>query len=482
MTVHPVDIGNVHTHRTAVHSERTAVMETPGHVEATLKKAEEAGLHPVELSALRRRLHQLDDPAAGLLPGETLEPLGDVAPLAELPEPDAEQARDVLERLVVVKLNGGLGTNMGLSGPKSLLEVKPGVSFLDVVATQILALRERHGVRLPLLLMNSATTREPSLARLHRYGDLREPGLPPDFLQGREPRLRADDLYPVDWPADPKLEWCPPGHGDLYIALTASGLLDQLLDAGLRWCFVSNSDNLGATVDVRLAAWVAAEQVPFAMEAVRGTPADRKGGHLALHHDRVVLRETAQVPEGDTSFSDVERWRFYNTNNLWIDLEALRRVQATDPTAPALPLIVNRKTVDPTDPSSTPVIQLETAMGAAIGSIPGARPVLVPRTRFAPVKTTDDLLVVRSDAYELSPDGMMVPTFDGPGPVVTLDRDRYRVMGEFEHRFPAGPPSMRRCTRLQVDGDVTFGAGVVIEGSVHLTGPRHVPDGEVLRG
>nr|WP_221382329.1 UTP--glucose-1-phosphate uridylyltransferase [Actinoplanes polyasparticus] len=442
---------------------------------ATLSKAEKDGAHPAELAALRRRLDQVEAPRAGLLPGDELEPLTDVPGLDDLPEPSVERAREVLDQLAVVKLNGGLGTSMGLSGPKSLLEVKPDRSFLDIIAIQVLAVRKRYGVRLPLLLMNSATTRGPSMAALE--GTDAE-----DFLQGREPKLRADTLFPVEWPADPTLEWCPPGHGDLYTALTASGTLDKLLDAGVRWCFVSNADNLGATLDVRLAAWIAAEQVPFAMEVVRGTPADRKGGHLARYRGRVVLRETAQVPDGDDSFSDVERWRYYNTNNLWIDLRALRRLQEADPADPELPLIVNRKTVDPKDPSSTPVIQLETAMGAAIGSIDGARPVLVPRTRFAPVKTTDDLLVVRSDAYELTADGHMRPTFGGSGPIVTLDPAHFRLMPTFDQHFPAGPPSLRGATRLTVDGDVTFGADVTIEGDVHLTGPLTVPDGETLRG
>jgi UTP--glucose-1-phosphate uridylyltransferase len=452
------------------------------HVAAALDKMQAAGAHPAELAAMRRRLEQLDDPQAGRLPGDVLEPLDDLPRLDDLPEPDAERAREVLDRLVVVKLNGGLGTSMGLSGPKSLLAVKARTSFLDVVATQVLALRERYGARLPLLLMNSPSTRGPSLEALRRYDGLREQDVPLDFLQGREPKLRADDLQPVEWPANPELEWCPPGHGDLYTALAASGTLDTLLDAGLRWCFVSNSDNLGALADVRLAAWVADQEVPFAMEAVRGTPADRKGGHLARRDGQVVLRETAQVPDGDTSFTDVDRWRYYNTNNLWVDLQALRDLQAADPAAPALPLIVNRKTVDPRDKSSTPVIQLETAMGAAVGSIAGARAVEVPRSRFAPVKTTNDLLVVRSDAYELTPDGRMAPTFEGSGPVVTLDDDYFKLVPDFEERFPAGAPSLRRCSRLQVDGDVTFGADVVVEGDAHVTGPRRVPDGEVLRG
>ncbi len=454
--------------------------EQPDQAAAVLAKAEAGGARPAELAALRRRLRQLGDPQAGLLPGEALQPLADLPRLEELPEPPPGQAREVLDRLVVVKLNGGLGTSMGLEGPKSLIDVKPGTSFLDVLATQVLALRARHGARLPLVLMNSATTREPSLDALRRYDGLRTPGLPLDFLQGREPKIRADDLQPVQWPADPELEWCPPGHGDIYIALAASGTLDALLGAGLRYAFVSNSDNLGALADVRIAAWLAAEQVPFALEAVRGTPADRKGGHLACYEDRVVLRETAQVPDGDTSFSDVERWRWYNTNNIWIDLQAIKDLQDADPAAPELPLIVNRKTVDPRDPDSTPVLQLETAMGAAIGSIPGARALHVPRTRFAPVKTTEDLLVVRSDAYELTSDGQLRPSFDGSGPVVTLDQDFYELLPDFEQRFPDGAPSLRRCHQLEVQGDVTFGADVVAVGDVRLTGPRHVPDREVL--
>jgi UTP--glucose-1-phosphate uridylyltransferase len=455
-------------------------MNTLDYVAAVLAKAEAGGVHAAELAALRRRLRQLDEPEAGRLRGDVLEPLPDLPRMDELPEPPPGQARDVLGRLVVVKLNGGLGTSMGLSEPKSLIEVKPGTSFLDVLATQVLALRERHGARLPLVLMNSMTTRDPSLDYLRRYDGLRVPGVPLDFLQGREPKNRAGDLLPVQWPADPELEWCPPGHGDIYTALAASGMLGALLGAGLRYAFVSNSDNLGALADVRIAAWLASEQVPFALEAVRGTPADRKGGHLASYQGQLVLRETAQVPDGDASFTDVERWRWYNTNNIWIDLRALQGLQAADPAAPGLPLILNRKTVDPRDPHSTPVIQLESAMGAAISSVPGARAICVPRSRFAPVKTTNDLLVVRSDAYELTSDGQMRATFDGQGPVATLDPDYYKLLPDFDQRFPAGPPSLRRCRQLQVDGDVTFGAGVVVVGQARVSGPRHVPDGETL--
>jgi UTP--glucose-1-phosphate uridylyltransferase len=454
-------------------------MTLPGYVAAVMAKAEADGIRGAELAALGTRLRQLGERQAGLLPGEVLQPLADLPCLEELPEPSPGQAREVLDRLVIVKLNGGLGTSMGLSGPKSLLEVKPGASFLDVVARQVLALRERHGARLPLVLMNSAVTRESSLGVLRRY-DLGMPGVPQDFLQGRVPKIGAGDFHPVQWPADPELEWCPPGHGGIFPALAASGTLEALLAAGLRYAFVSNCDNLGALPDVRIAAWLAAERVPFALESVRGTAADRKGGHLASYQGRLVLRETAQVPEGDDSFTDVERWRWYNTNNIWIDLRALRDLQAADPGAPDLPLIVNHKTTDPRDPQSAPVIQLESAMGAAVGSIPGARAVCVPRSRFAPVKTTDDLLLVRSDAYEMTGDGQLRSRLDGRQPVVTLDGSYFKLLPDFERRFPAGPPSLLRCRRLEVEGDVTFGAGVTVIGDVRVTGPRHVPDGQVL--
>ena len=200
-----------------------------------------------------------------------------------------------------------------------------------------------------------------------------------------------------DLPADPDAEWCPPGHGDLYAALQASGMLAEMLARGYRYAFVANADNLGAVLEPRILGWMVRGEIPFVMEVVQGTAADRKGGHIASHAGRLVLRDTAQAAD-DGSFTDFARWRFYNSNNLWIDLVALAELlDAHDGVLP-LPLIVNRKTL----PAAGEVVQLETAMGSAIGLIEGAHALQVPRTRFAPVKTTDDLLLVRSDAYELA--------------------------------------------------------------------------------
>ena len=245
----------------------------------------------------------------------------------------------------------------------------------------------------------------------------------------------------------PRLEWAPPGHGDLYPSLLSAGLLDALLDAGYEYAFVANVDNLGAVMDERILAWFAREQIPFLMEVADRTPADRKGGHLARRAEGgLVLREVAQTPDADLdAFQDIERHRFFNTNTLWVDLRALQAVLSERDGVLGLPMIVNRKTVDPGDADSPAVLQLETAMGAAIDVFEGARAIRVGRERFAPVKTTNDLLALRSDAYELRDDGRIVLAQGRSGaPLVDLDPRCFKLVRDFDARFPAGCAVARR--------------------------------------
>ncbi|MDQ3609847.1 MAG: UTP--glucose-1-phosphate uridylyltransferase [Actinomycetota bacterium] len=445
-----------------------------------LEKMRAEGLDQVAVAAFAQQLERLEAGEQGVLREADIEPVETVPALDELGGDD-EQAGEALERTVVIKLNGGLGTSMGMSGPKSLLEVKDGLTFLDISVRQLQGLRERTGARLPLVLMNSFATREPSLEALRHHGDV-SGDLPPDFVQGRVPKLRAEDLSPLDWPEDPSLEWAPPGHGDLYASLLSSGMLEALAESNYAYAFVSNVDNLGAVVDPRILGWLAREEIPFLMEVARRTEADRKGGHLARHPDGgLVLREVAQTPDDDLDdFQDTERHRFFNTNTLWVDLRALRTVLDERDGVLGLPMIVNRKTVDPADKNSTPVIQIESAMGMAVDVFEGARAVCVPRTRFAPVKTTNDLLILRSDAYDLDEQGAVIPVRHAGDPVVDLDPDHFKLLADFEARFPAGPPSLRDCDRLTVAGDVTFGRGVVVRGTVRVEGPTHIEDGTVL--
>ena len=456
---------------------------SPDGLTQSIDKMRAAGVHDAAIDTFRHYYERLQAGETGLLPESEIEPLRDL-PDAEALEQEA--AAELVDQAVVIKLNGGLGTGMGMTQAKSLLEVKDGLSFLDVIARQVLAVRRRTGARLPLLLMNSFATQEDSLAALERHEGLAS-DVPPDFLQNKEPKLLADDLTPAEWPADPGLEWCPPGHGDLYTALVTSGMLDELLEKGYRYAFVSNSDNLGATFDPRILAWFASRELPFMSEVADRTEADKKGGHLARLRDGggLVLRETAQTPAEDIAdFQDTERHTYFNCNNLWLDLRALAEALTARDNVLGLPMIVNEKTVDPADKTSPAVYQLETAMGAAIAVFDGAEAIRVPRTRFAPVKTTDDLLVLRSDAYLLTEDEevRLAPERDGRAPLVSLDGDFFKLVRDFDAHLPSGPPSLVECDRLTVHGDVTFGAGVVCRGVVEVTGPRRIEDRAVLEG
>jgi UTP--glucose-1-phosphate uridylyltransferase len=456
--------------------------------EAGLRQARDKmaadGVDPTAVEVFSHYYRRLESGESGMVPESSIEPLDSPA-LADAEVPD-DVGRQALSRTVVVKLNGGLGTSMGLDRAKTLLPVRDGSTFLDVIARQVLAARRRHDVRLPLVFMDSFRTREETLAALAAYRDLPDPALPLDFLQNKEPKLRADDLTPVSWPADPTLEWCPPGHGDLYTALRGTGLLDLMLAEGFTQVFVSNSDNLGATPDPRVAGWFADSGAPFAIEAVRRTPSDRKGGHFARRKadGRVVLRETAQtLPEDAEALADLSRHRFTSTNNLWFDLAAMRSALDERDGILGLAMIRNAKTVDPADPDSPQVVQIETAMGAAVEVFDGAATVEVGRDRFVPVKTTDDLLVLRSDCYELDDDAVLRQLPDTV-PYVGLDR-HYKLMDDFDRRFPEGVPSLREATSLVVRGDWTFRAGVRVVGSVELGeegSPGEVPAGTTLTG
>ena len=454
---------------------------TPSGLQASIDKMREAGVAQEAIDTFAHYYEQLREGASGMLPESEIERVADLPALDELPDGDPA----LVDQAVVVKLNGGLGTSMGMTRAKSLIEAKDGMTFLDIVVGQVLWLRERFGARVPLVLMNSFATRDDSLAALAEHPEI-ESDVPLDLLQNKEPKIAADDLRPVSWPADPSLEWAPPGHGDLYTALLTSGLLEQLLDRGYRYAFVSNSDNLGAVLDVRILSWFAGEGAPFAMEVAQRTEADRKGGHIARRRSdgRLVLRETAQTPEEDLeALQDVGRHPFVNTNNLWIDLQALRDTLRERDGVLGLPIIVNRKTVDPSDSSSPAVVQLETAMGAAIGVFEGAQALHVPRRRFAPVKTTNDLLALRSDAYVIRDDERveLAPEREAP-PYIDLDPDYYKLIRDFEKRFPGGAPSLVECERLVVKGDVTFGRGIVVVGSVTLEGPAEIENAAELGG
>lgn len=439
--------------------------------DAIESKMEAVGLSRAAIDAFRHCVDVLESNRSMMIPETEILPAEGIADwdalVAESPAADA----DLLSQAVLIKLNGGLGTSMGLQKAKSLLEIKPGITFLDLIVRQAISLGQKAGTPVRLLLMNSFSTSEDTMAYLSRYAaegfaDAQKV----EMIQNRVPKLCVDTLEPVSFPSNPDLEWCPPGHGDIYPALLGSGWLDKLLAAGVKYAFVSNSDNLGAQMDPRFLSWFAKSGAPFVMEVTRRTEADKKGGHLAIRKDdgQPILREVAQCPESDVpEFQNIDKHRYFNTNNLWIRLDALREYQRSNGGVIPLPVIRNTKTVDPRDAATPQVYQLETAMGAAIQSFPGACAVCVPRSRFFPVKTCSDLLLLRSDAVEIGADGLMslAPECGGITPVVLLDTKTYKLVDSLDS---LGVPSLKKVKKLIVKGPHTFAPGEPLCGEVTI--------------
>jgi UTP--glucose-1-phosphate uridylyltransferase len=426
------------------------------------------GIAQIVIDNFRHYYGVLASGSVGLIPEAEIAPVESARDIAEVAR-YGEAGQQALPHTAVLKLNGGLGTGMGLDQAKSLLVVRERLTFLDIIARQTISYGARYECQIPLILMNSFSTDADSRAALERYPELRGP-IPNAVIQNKVPKIRQDTLGPVDWPADPQLEWCPPGHGEIYIVLATSGLLDQLLERGYEYLFISNSDNLGATLDRGILGYIASEQIPFLMEVADRTEADKKGGHIAkLHNGQLILREVAQCPEEDLpAFQDIGRHRYFNTNNIWVDLVRLKQLLEANNNVLKLPMIRNAKTVDPKDARSPAVYQLETAMGAAIGVFAGARVLRVGRDRFMPVKTCEDLLRLRSDIYTLDQDYRLRAGAGSQMTLIQLDARYYKRIDDFEARFPAGAPSLRTCTQLTVQGDVCFGAGVVCQGTARI--------------
>lgn len=432
------------------------------------EKMQAANVSEAAIRAFESNYQALLRNESGMISEADITPATGVPDLSEVARVGEPFDAALLAQTVVIKLNGGLGTSMGLQKAKSLLPVKGETTFLDIIANQILHLREQTGAKVRFLLMNSFSTSEDTLEHMESYEKQELSGAENiELMQNQVPKIDAATMEPATWEKNPSMEWCPPGHGDLYAALAGSGWLDQLLADGVKYAFVSNSDNLGAVLDAGLLRYFSESDKPFIMEATRRTEADKKGGHLAVRNtdNQLLLREVAQCATQDLAdFQNIDRHQFFNTNSLWIRLDVLKELLDQENGVLPLPMIQNKKTVDPRDKKSTAVYQLEIAMGAAIESFPGSGAVCVPRSRFAPVKTTSDLFALRSDAYEQTPDGRiaLVASRDGYPPVIDLS-DEYKMVDSLEG---LGMPSLLKAKKLKVSGPVRFTDGVTIVGEV----------------
>ncbi|OZJ05721.1 putative UTP--glucose-1-phosphate uridylyltransferase [Bifiguratus adelaidae] len=385
-----------------------------------------------------------------------------------------------LSKLAVLKLNGGLGTTMGCVGPKSAIEVRDGMTFLDLSVRQVEYLNKQYDVSVPFILMNSFNTDEETKRIVQKYATHNIEIL--TFNQSRHPRINKDSLLPMPRsPTSPVEQWYPPGHGDLYESLFNSGLLDQLIAQGKEYLFISNVDNLGATVDLNILNHMDETDAEFIMEVTDKTKADIKGGTLIDYEGHIRLLEIAQVPgEHVEDFKSIKKFKIFNTNNLWVNLKAVKRILEESDGPMDLEIIVNNKTTD----SGEKVIQLETAVGAAIKHFKNAHGVNVPRNRFLPVKSTSDLFLVTSDLYSLNHGELQMnpKRMFNTTPLVKLG-DHFKKVNNFLGRFRS-IPHILELDHLTVTGDVTFGSNVQLRGTVIIVanhGDRiDIPSGAIL--
>ncbi len=299
-----------------------------------------------------------------------------------------------IKHLAIVRLNGGLATSMGLKQPKALLNIQSGTNFLDNMIQTVSKLRQQHQCHIPMVLMNSFATQAETIDYIAFFANLLLKDLPNVFVQCRMPRINAETKAPFSCPDDPDQEWYPPGHGDMYHAIMISGIAEYLLTLGVEYLFIANIDNLGATVDPAILGFMHDNNLPFLMEVTARTEQDKKGGHLALNSKgEFILRERAQCSADELNdFENISKYSFFNTNNLWIRLKTIVQYYHNKSFI-KLPLIVNPKTIK-TAHSCTDIVQLETAIGSGITELKGI-PLIVPRSRFKPIKYWEDLISER---------------------------------------------------------------------------------------
>ena len=363
-----------------------------------------------------------------------------------------------LHECAIVKLNGGRSTTMGGQVPKCMVTAKDGKNFLEIVMGQIMAANDRYGVEMPLVLMNSFFTDHVTEKIVGTT-----PLIVMNFIQNEYPRIQEKSLFPLDTGTD--TDWCPAGHGDFFASIDGSGLLDDLLELGIRYVFISNIDNLAAEISPLILGRMLEGGHDFLMEVTRKTESDVKGGSPVFHNKLLSLLEIAQVPEEHLhDFQDINVFRYFNTNNLWVDLDAVKEKRRADKLR--LPIILNRKHIADTD-----VIQIETAMGAAMHSFSAPGLIEVPRTRFAPVKKLSDLFLLQSDSYVMNAACQLSVNPLRPGHLSVLPKVAFHSGfpqdNELENSFAAPQTiSMLQADSLSVSGNVFFEEGIQIKGKV----------------
>ncbi|XVF56735.1 hypothetical protein PTKIN_Ptkin06aG0144200 [Pterospermum kingtungense] len=370
-------------------------------------------------------------------------PYDNLAPISG----DIAENKQLLDKLVVVKFNGASGKNMGFSGPKSLIEVKNGSTSLDLIVNQIQSLNSKYGSNVPLLLMNSRRTHNDSLKVLDKYSSSMVEIHP--FSQGEQTQqeLSANE--------EGEDEWYSSDHGAQFLSLLNSGTLDLLLSQGKEYALVINPDNVAAVVDPKILNHLTQNSIEYCMEVTPTTSTGLMNFMASSLQGKFKLEDFTSNP----TQSLVKKFKFIDTRNMWIDLKAIKRLIDNN----ALKL----------DELSTLKL-FEKSIG-----------ITIPQSRFLPLNSTSDLLLLQSDLYTFA-EGALVhnelrtsPT----NPSISLGAE-FEKISDFKSRFKS-IPSIVRLDSLEVTGDVWFGADIALKGRVVIAAEPgvtlRIPDGVVLK-
>jgi UTP--glucose-1-phosphate uridylyltransferase len=437
-------------------------------------KMKSFGINDLAIKIFTHNFSKMTSGDLGVIPSSEIEPIDDAHTTLHHHHIHNLSQTELLEyakKVCVIKLNGGLGTGMGLNGPKSQLVVKNNLNFLEICIKQIEAFRNKYQINVPLVFMNSFSTHDRTMENIERMNFL-NPLLQNFFMENKSPKIKKITtsegliLYePAVFSKNPDLEWAPPGHADIYPSIYHSGFLDDLLGLGFEYLFVSNVDNLGAVFNLAILEKVIELDSSFVMEVANRTEMDKKGGHLARISERLLLRESSQVsPEDSEDFQNYLKYSKFNTNSIWIKIKVLKDILDQNKGILDLPIIINEKNIYPTDSLSEKIIQLETAMGSAISYFSDARLVLVPEFRFLPVKNTAQLLYLISDAVDITQEYILLPNSRFP---VHLESRFYKNVSEFYEKFKV-IPSIKNCTSFKISSDIYFNHHQEFTGEVNL--------------
>lgn len=371
------------------------------------------------------------------------------------------EVKEILSKIAVIKLNGGLGTTMGCKGPKSLIPVKEGKTFLEIAVLQNKALNARYGSNVPIYLLNSFNTEK----EIENFKQVMKDKIDfKVFNQSKCPRIYEDTLMPVPESFDDYNEeaWYPPGHGNILHSLVNTGILDNLLKEGKEIAFISNIDNTGAYVDIKIAKTMVDGKADYIMEVTDKTSLDTKGGTLIEIDGKIMHLEMPQVPKNHIDdFCSLNKFKIFNTNNIWINLKSVKeKIDSIK-----MEIIVNKKKLK----NGRSVIQLETSIGGAIRNFERSLAVHVDRHRFLPVKKTQDLMAIMSNLYTMDENFILRLVKDRPikmAPTIKLSSE-FDYISEFQKRIP-NMPNIKDLIRLTIKGDVSFGKDVTLKVYLYL--------------